>query len=109
MAYDEGTAERIRELLDAETPYAEKKMFGGLAFMVRGHMCLGVLGESLMARVGPDQYRDILARAHVREMDFTGRPMNGYVFIDPDGFAEDAELAFMVTACLRFNRSLPPK
>jgi hypothetical protein len=109
MAYDEGTAERIRECLGAQTPYTEKKMFGGVAFMVRGNMCVGVAGESLMARVGPQQYRDMLARPHVREMDFTGKPMNGYVFVAPEGFAEDAELDFVVQRCLAFNASLPAK
>lgn len=109
MAYDEGAAERIREALGKKIAYSERKMFGGLAFMVRGNMCVGVIGESLMARVGPDQYREMLGRTSVREMDFTGKPMTGYVYVDPPGFEDDAALDEIVGRCLRFNSGLPAK
>jgi hypothetical protein len=75
MAYDEGLAERLRDLFVDRPGITEKKMFGGLAFMCRGHMLVGILGDSLMARVGPTEYADALKRQHVREMDFTGRPI----------------------------------
>ncbi|WP_369959963.1 TfoX/Sxy family protein [Pseudomonas benzenivorans] len=93
MAYDEGLAERLREALQGQADITERKMFGGMAFMVRGHMCVGILGDVLMARVGPGAYEQALALPHVRPMDFTGRPMRGYVFVDPPGIAEDADLA----------------
>ncbi len=109
MAYDERVAERVRESLGAKAPFSEKKMFGGLALMVRGNMCLGVLGDAVMARIGPERYAEMLAREHVREMDFTGRPMNGYVFVDPPGFEADADLEFVVDCCLAFNAGLPAK
>lgn len=109
MAYDEGLAERIRGVLSESTDFAEKKMFGGLAFMVRGNMCLGVLGETVMARVGKPRYAEMLSREFVREMDFTGKPMTGYVFVDPEGVAEDGDLIELVDVCLEFNGSLPRK
>lgn len=109
MAYDEGTAQRIRDVLGPKSDFTERKMFGGLAFMVRGNMCLGVLGESIMARVGPERYGDMLARTYVREMDFTGRPMVGYVFVDPEGFEDDADLEAIVHDCLKFNSGLAAK
>lgn len=109
MAYDEGVAERLRELFEDRRGITEKKMFGGLAFMYRGHMLVGIIEESLMARVGPAEYANALAQAHVREMDFTGKPMKGYVYVDPDGFESDAELNRWVGLCLRFNATLPDK
>ena len=109
MAYDEGIAERLRELFVDRPAVTEKQMFGGLAFMVRGHMLAGIIGESLMARVGPDEYAVALKRPFAREMDFTGKPMKGYVYVDPAGFESDADLMQWVDLCLRFNASLPAK
>jgi hypothetical protein len=109
MAFDEGLAERIRDVLRDMTQISERKMFGGLAFMSRGHMFVGVLGDTLMARVGPLQYADSLRQPAVREMDFTGRPMKGYVFVAPSGIEADAALENWVAQCLAFAESLPPK
>lgn len=109
MAYDEGLAERLREVFQDRPGVEEKKMFGGLAFMLNGHMCCGVLGETLMARVGPEQYEDLLAKPHAREMDFTGRSMKGFVYVDPQGTESDADLIAWVLACQSFILSLPPK
>ena len=109
MSYDEGLAERLRDILQDRPEMAEKKMFGGLAFMSRGYMFVGILGDVLMARVGPEGYVQALSRPHVREMDFTGRPMKGYVFIDPPGFEQDADLCAWVERCHWFVQSLPPK
>ena len=109
MAYDEGVAERLRDLFVDRPGITEKKMFGGLAFMYRGHMLVGILGDSLMARVGAAEYADSLMRPHVREMDFTGRPMKGYVYVDPAGFESDTDLSNWVGLCIRFNESLPAK
>lgn len=109
MAYDEGVAERIRDLFVDRPGITEKKMFGGLAFMNRGHMLVGILGDSLMARVGPAEYADALKQPHVREMDFTGKPMKGYVYVNPAGIESDTDLSMWVGRCIRFNESLPPK
>ena len=109
MAFDEGLAERIRELLKDRMGVAERKMFGGLAFMLNGHMFVGILGDTLMARVGPDSYAKALAQKHVREMDFTVRPMKGYVFVAPEGFESDAALEAWVGSCAKFVQTLPPK
>ena len=105
---DEGLVQRIRESL-ASSAIVEKKMFGGVAFMSRGYMFVGVSGSTLMARVGPDGYTRALAQPHVREMDFTGRPMKGYVFIDPPGIERDEDLEYWTSACLEFVRMLPDK
>jgi len=81
MAYDEGLAERVRHALGRRPGVSEKKMFGGLAFLAGGKMVCGVVKDELMVRVGPERYGDALRRAHVRPMDFTGRPMKGFVFV----------------------------
>jgi hypothetical protein len=109
MAYDEGLAERLRELLVDRPGITEKKMFGGLAFMYRGHMLVGIIDDSLMARVGPDAYVEALRHPLAREMDFTGKPMKGYVYVDPAGFESDADLSRWVGLCVQFNRSLLSK
>ena len=109
MAYDEGLAERLRDALARRGGITEKKMFGGLAFMTRGYMVVGIVGDALMARVGPEGYEDALARPHARVMDFTGKPMKGYVLVDPAGVDDDEDLGAWVELCLRFVLSLPPK
>ena len=109
MAFDEGVAQRVREALGPRRGITEKRMFGGLAFMSRGYMFVGVLGGTLMARVGPDGHRQALKQPHAREMDFTGRPMKGYVYVDPPGFESDRDLGRWVTTCLAFVDSLPAR
>ena len=109
MAYDETLARRIRDELAADPEVTEKQMFGGVAFLRRGLMFLGIVDRSLMARVGKDEYEDSLRRKHVREMDFTGRPMKGYVFVDPPGLRTTAQLRFWIDRCERFVSSLPAK
>lgn len=109
MSYDEGLAQRLREALQPHRGISEKKMFGGIAFMSRGYMFVGIIGDVLMARIGPEYYEQALSRPHVRVMDFTGKPMKGYVFVDPPGFESDVALADWVEQCHRFVQSLPPK
>ena len=84
-------------------------MFGGLAFLQDGKMFVGILGETLMARVGPEHYEDALALPQVRPMDFTGKPMKGYVYIDAPGIEDDAQLAAWVNWCAAFVATLPAK
>jgi hypothetical protein len=109
MAFDQGLAERLRDLLGARPGVTEKKMFGGLAFMLNGHMAIGIAGDRLMARIGPDAYQEALGRPHVKEMDFTGKPMKGYVFVSPEGIESDAALEAWAGMCMGFVGSLPPK
>ncbi len=109
MAYDEGLTERLREILADRTGIAEKKMFGGLAFLSRGNMLCGIVGDTLMARVGPGGHALALARPHARPMDFTGKAMKGMVYVDPAGFAEDADLESWVALCEAFVGTLPAK
>ncbi|UCG22731.1 MAG: TfoX/Sxy family protein [Chloroflexota bacterium] len=109
MAYDEGLAERIGQIVIDRPGVSQKKMFGGLAFMLNDYMFCGVTDVELMARVGPDNYAASLAKEHVREMDFTGRSMKGYVFVAPEGLESDRELAYWVNLCAEFVLTLPPK
>lgn len=109
MAYDQGLAARLTDLLAHHPDISDRKMFGGLALLCRGHMFLGIVGDTLMVRVGPKDYAGALAMPHVREMNFTGRPMKGYVYVDAPGFESDEDLARWVEAGLRFVASLPPR
>jgi hypothetical protein len=109
MAYSERLAQRIREALADDRAVTEKKMFGGIAFLRRGLMFVGVSDSSLMARVGKPNYAESLSRKHVREMDFTGKPMQGYVFVDAPGLETDAQLRFWIERCKTFVATLPPK
>jgi hypothetical protein len=109
MAYDETLAGRIREVIgDIDGEVTERKMFGGLAFMLNGHMFTGVVGDELMLRLGDAGAGQALRREHVREMDFTGRPMKAMVFVEPAGLEGDA-LGEWVTSAAAFAKSLPPK
>lgn len=85
MAFDEELADRLRQAVGSRPGVAEKKMFGGLAFLLDGKMFVGIVKDDLMVRVGPDRYESALAEPHVRPMDFTGRPMVGYVYVRPGG------------------------
>lgn len=109
MAYDENVAARVRAALKGRRGVTEKKMFGGIAFMVRGHMAIGVQDGDLMVRVGPDGYADAVAQPAARPMDFTGKPLKGYVYVGPQGFTTEKVLGGWVERALAFNRTLEPK
>lgn len=109
MAFDEGVAQRVREMMTDVSSVTEKKMFGGIAFMVNGNMCVGIVKDRLMLRVGPDQYEALLKKDFVLKMDFTGKPMRGFVYIQPEGFTEDNELKQWIEKALSFVFTLPPK
>jgi hypothetical protein len=109
VPYDESLAERIRAALAAYGPHSKKKMFGGLAFLVRGNMVCGVVKGEMMARVGPDAYAAALGSPGARPMDFTGRPMTGIVFVGPDGTGTDAGLVAWVARAYAYAGLLPPK
>jgi TfoX/Sxy family transcriptional regulator of competence genes len=108
MAYDEQLATRIRSLLADRTDVTERKMFGGLTFMVAGNMCCGVHRHELIVRLDPDREHDALARPHARPMDLTGRRMRGFVTVHPDGL-KGKQLNRWVQAALARAESLPPK
>lgn len=101
MAFNEQLAARVRKALQTRPDVEEKKMFGGLCFMVGGKMCVGVSGDDLMARIDPAVYEDALKRKGARKMDFTGRPMKGYVFIGPDG---QDDLNYWMDLALEYNK-----
>ena len=109
MAFDEGLGERVRALFGGAPDVTERRMFGGLAFMVAGNMACGILGDDLMVRVARDDYEATLALPHAREMDFTGRPLRGMLMVDGEGVAEDADLEVWVSRGEGFARTLPPK
>jgi TfoX/Sxy family transcriptional regulator of competence genes len=92
MAFDEKLADRIRSIFGEREDVAERKMFGGLAFLCRGRMCCGIVGSDLMVRVPDDEYEAILNERHVRPMDFTGRPLRGFVYVSRPGFRTLAAL-----------------
>ena len=108
MAYDEALADRVRAVLAEEDGLTERKMFGGLAFMLHGTMACGIVKDELMLRLGPEGADSALDRPHVRQMDFTGRPMTGMVFVAPAGLEGDA-LGDWVARAVGYARTLPPK
>jgi TfoX/Sxy family transcriptional regulator of competence genes len=109
VAYDEGVAQRIRELLEDDPGYSEKKMFGGVCFLISGNMCCGVVGEEIMVRVGPDAHASCLKQPHARKMDFTGRSMKGMVYVGTEGFESDEALEAWLHRGTDFAGSLPAK
>lgn len=104
MAYDENLADRIRNLFrEKKIAFEEKNMMGGWCLLVDDKMCVGVVKNSLMARIDPDIHQDVLSRPGCREMDFTGRPMKGFVFVEAEGVDLDKDLEEWVQLCLDFN------
>jgi TfoX/Sxy family transcriptional regulator of competence genes len=109
MAYDEALAERVRTLIGrSQKNIEEKRMFGGLCFMVNEKMCVGVEKERLMVRLDPAVYNEAMRRPGCRPMDFTGRVMKGFVFVDSDVLNSDAELEYWVDLALDYNKIAKP-
>ena len=109
MAYDEQLAERVERALSTQPGMVSRKMFGGLAFMLNGNMSVGIYRDQLMVRVGPEGYEKALARPHCHPMDITGRPMKGFVLVEPGGVSTDGALAWWVQLGIDFAAALPPK
>jgi TfoX/Sxy family transcriptional regulator of competence genes len=109
VTYDEGLADRVRDVFAARPNLTERKMFGGIAFMIGGNMAVGVIDDDLMVRLDPTDAERALAESHVRPMDFTGKPMKGMIFVDSAGTESDEDLAGWVDAGAEFAASLPPK
>lgn len=109
MPYDERLAERIRAVLADRDDVVEKKMFGGLTFMVAGHMCCGVLRDELVVRLGADAGPEAADEPYARTLDFTGRPMPGLVMVEPDGVRTEAALRGWVDRGIAFVSTLPAR
>lgn len=109
MVYDEGLSQRIRELIRDTDGIEEKKMFGGIGFLLNGHMACGVNKEELIIRVGPDYYQQALLQTGAKVFDLTGRAMTGWVAVQSPGYQRDADLEDWVNRGLGFARTLPPK
>src|SRR5262245_41961981 len=108
MAYDEKLAQRVREALRATPGVIERRMFGGLAFMVGGRMCCGIVADDLMVRVASDEFEAALRKPYVRPMDFTGRPLKGFVYVSPPAIRTGRSLRAWVDRGIRFLRQESP-
>ena len=109
MPYDEKLAQRIRAALSGREGVAERRMFGGVAFLLHGNMCCGVMKDLLVLRLGSQGAESALRRPYTREMDFTGRPMKGMVYVEPQGVRTAAGLQRWLEPALKFAQSLPAK
>ena len=109
VAYNEQLAERVRTIVGDAPGLSERKMFGGIAFMLNGNMFCGITRDDLMVRVGPDRFQAALALTGARPMDFTGRPMKAMVYVGPEGYATEKQLRGWVEQTLEYARSLPAK
>lgn len=109
MGYNERLAGKIRVLLAERRGVSEKKMFGGLSFLIGGRMCVGIIDDDLVVRVGAEQHEKALALPSARPMDFTGRPMKGFVYVGPGGWQKDATLKKCVDMSVSFVSLLPKK
>lgn len=109
MAFDEALAERIRKALSRKKGVTEKKMFGGLGFLLSGNLLVGVWKNSLIVRLGDEQGTEALLEPHVKVFDITGRAMKGWVLVEPDGLAADDQLKAWIQRAAKFVGSLPAK
>jgi len=109
MAYDAGLADRIRVVLPRGKRFEEKKMFGGVGYLLNGNMCVGIWKDSLIARLGPEQGEAALREPYVKEFDITGRAMKGWVMVLPEGIEEDDQLKEWVARASKFVAKLPKK
>ncbi len=109
MAFDVKLAGRIRKRLGKRAGFVEKKMFGGIAFLLNGNMCCGVHGAEMIVRLDPEETDTALSERHTRLFDLTGRPMKGWILVEPKGLATDGQLGKWVRVAAKYAASLPPK
>ena len=109
MPYDLDTADRVRKMMKRRRGYSERNMFGGICFMIDGHMCCGVINKDLMLRLNQELTQAGLADPHTREMDFTGKPMKSILYVEAQGIESDEQLKSWVDRAVTFTRTLPPK
>jgi TfoX/Sxy family transcriptional regulator of competence genes len=106
---NELTVNQIRSAMANKPGVTEREMFGGIAFMLEGNMCCGVIDDHLVVRIAPESYEEVLREPHTRPMDFTGRPLRGFVYVDREGFANDVSLRQWIERGVHFVQTLPPK
>ena len=109
MAFSEALAERIRQRLARRKNVEERKMFGGIGFLLHGNLLVGVWKDSLVVRLGPEEGEEALKEPHVRDFDITGRPMKGWVLVGPDGVEDDEQLTDWIERAPKFVKTLPAK
>jgi hypothetical protein len=109
MAFDDALAQRIRKRLGKRAGLTEKKMFGGIGFMLGGNMACGVHGKDVIVRLDPEETEKALREPHTRRFDLTGRPMKGWILVEPEGVATDAALGRWVGIAAKYAESLPAK
>ena len=109
MTYDKGLAQRVREILEEEPGFDEKKMFGGICFLLFGNMVCGIIKDDLIVRVGADRYEETMKLPHTRKFDLTGKPLRGWVMVVARALDADEELNDWVQKAVAFVRTLPPK
>jgi TfoX/Sxy family transcriptional regulator of competence genes len=109
MTFNELTASRIRSAMQGTPGVSERSMFGGVSFMLEGNMCCGVIEDNLVVRVGPTAYETALQEPHTRPMDFTGRPLTGFVYVERAGYESPSALRGWIERGIEFVRSLPPR
>jgi hypothetical protein len=109
MAYDKGLAQRVRELLEEKPGFVEKKMFGGICFLLRGNMACGIINEDFIVRVGSERCEASLKLPHTRKFDITGKPMKGWVMVSSEGYEADEDLFEWTQQGVLYALSLPPK
>ena len=109
MGYSKAVAERVRSILARRPDVVERRMIGGLSFMVSDNMCCGVMGDDLMVRLGPAAYEWAIAQSHMRRMEFAGRPLKSFVRVDLGGFQTEAELAAWIQRGIDCVATLPAK
>lgn len=109
MKYEIALVERIKSVLDSDLEIQEKEMFGGYCFLLNRHMCIGVIGDNLLARIGPDHYSKSLAQNYIKQFDYAGRPMADVVCIEAELITTDDELSDWLNKSLGFVQSLPEK
>ncbi len=109
MSYDAGLAQRVREILEGEFGFEEKKMFGGICFLLSGNMACGIIKDNLIVRIGTDNYRAALKKPHTKKFDLTGKALTGWVMVLSRGLDSDEELSKWVHKAVDFVRTLPPK
>ena len=109
MTYNKGLAQRVRTVLEGKSVFEEKKMFGGVCFLLHGNMACGILKEILIVRVGPEKYENALKLTHTRKFDITGKPMKGWVMVSPEGYDTDERLSYWIEQGVAFALTLPVK
>ena len=109
MAYDEGLAQRVRVVLEGKSGLEEKKMFGGVCFILSGNMACGILNERLIVRIGPEKYENALKQPNTGKFDITGKPMKGWVMVSPEGYNTDERLSYWIEQGVAFALTLPAK